>query len=878
MSNLGKETTVYKAKIEAKKRFSFIWLLPFMIFGILAWTAYDTYSKKGTNIVVYFKSAEGLKENVTPLEYKGLQLGKVTKISMDDDFKNVAVNILVNSNASVYVANENSQFWIKKPTVSLTKVSGLNTLVSGYKIELSTNVTNPKDFETAKDKWYFEGLEYQPDDNFDENSYYVTLLVNNKDNVDIGMPIFYNKFQIGEVISKNFKDEKLHATLWIYEKYRYLVNQSSEFVMNEALKVSYGAGGLHIELGSLYSALVGGITVTTPLKDKDEIKQDEIKNLYAKSEDLKKKYYFTINFQDSKKIDENSPILYRGLEVGKIVSVELDADLIVSKAFVYEEYKYLLTKNSIFFVEEPTISLDGIKNIGNIITGNYLTLEYKQGDFSDSFIAINKNLNSQNTFKIELIADSLNSINERSKIYFKNIEIGRVDSYKLTNDYKSVKVSILIDKNYKDLINDKTVFFDMSSKLLQMRNLQLDINYSGLDSILNGSIGVISTKENSKLTKKEFNLHNDYKEAVRLKRVQRKGFVVFAQFDNSFKPTLDMAVVYKNQEIGFVKNIKFHDTVSNIELFIYEEYKKYITNSSRFYKKPALDFKASLSGIIFEIDNFASLLDGSIELDNSSKIPLGNHEIYATLDDMNSATNSVTIIFDDVEGLQENFSKLTYKGANIGKVRKIRLNKNNQVEIDAIIFSDFLNFSKKGTVFYLKKPRISLQEVANLGAAVMGVDIGVIKGEGEFKRVFTGLNEEPSLPHSHFGTVFKVEDKTASSVNVDSPIYYKNVIIGKVSKVDLSSDGSRVIVDCLIEDKYKKLVRKNSKFYDISGFDMEFSIFGSKVQSSTVTSLIKGGFIVVTPYDYQEEATTKDIFILEKVLGDDWKYISPSIK
>ena len=82
----------------------------------------------------------------------------------------------------------------------------------------------------------------------------------------------------------------------------------------------------------------------------------------------------------------------------------------------------------------------------------------------------------------------------------------------------------------------------------------------------------------------------------------------------------------------------------------------------------------------------------------------------------------------------------------------------------------------------------------------------------------------------------------------------------------------------MIEDRYKKLVRKNSKFYDISGFDMEFSIFGSKIQSSTMTSLIKGGFILVTPYDYKEPATSKDIFVLEKALGDDWKTISPTIK
>ena len=57
----------------------------------------------------------------------------------------------------------------------------------------------------------------------------------------------------------------------------------------------------------------------------------------------------------------------------------------------------------------------------------------------------------------------------------------------------------------------------------------------------------------------------------------------------------------------------------------------------------------------------------------------------------------------------------------------------------------------------------------------------------------------------------KVEDITASSVNVDAPVYYKNVQIGKVSKIDLSDDGSKVVVDCLIYDKYTKFIRKKKK-------------------------------------------------------------------
>ena len=53
--------------------------------------------------------------------------------------------------------------------------------------------------------------------------------------------------KIGEVVSKEFKGEEVYATIYIYDKYNYLVNKSSNFVMNEALKVSYGASGLNID-------------------------------------------------------------------------------------------------------------------------------------------------------------------------------------------------------------------------------------------------------------------------------------------------------------------------------------------------------------------------------------------------------------------------------------------------------------------------------------------------------------------------------------------------------------------------------------------------------------------------------------------------------
>jgi len=878
-----KETVVYQPKIENKKSVSFVWILPLIVLGVLAWIAYESYTKKGTNITVVFKSAEGLKENVTPLEYKGLQLGKVTKISMHEDLKSVKVNILVNSDVARYVANEGSDFWIKKPTVSLTKISGLSTLISGHKIELSPKFRSQDEYSQGRYKDYFEGLDTQPNDELDSDGYYISLIANDKDNIEVGTPIFYNKYQIGEIVSKEFRYEKVFLSAYIYDKFNYLVNKSSKFVMNDALKVNYGASGLNIEFGSLYSALVGGITVLTSNKDDAKIEKDEVFQIYAKKDDLKKKEYFFINFKDVNGIEQNTPIIFKGVEIGKIIEVALNKDVLNTKAYVYEEYKYLLTNRTKFFVEVPTISFDGVKNLGNIIKGNFVSLDYKKGEFSNSFMAINKKdlTKNSNNIKIELLSENLNSISDKSKVYYKNIEIGRVDEYVLTPDFKNVKITILIDEKYKDLVNDHNLFYDMSSKLLELKNLNLNINFSGIEPLLNGAIALVGEKrENSKLTKKEFKLYSSFKDVEKLKRVYNTGFIVEANFNNNFEIKPDMAIVYKNQEIGFVKDIKFDDKNSKVNLFIYNEFKKYITNKSKFYKKGVVNLKASLSGVLFEVDNFTSLIEGSIHLDNSLSTPSSQHEIFANEDEMKNSVNSITIVFDDVEGVQENFSQLTYKGVNVGKVTNVRLNEKQKVEVKALIYDDFASFAKEGTVYYLKKPKISLQEVSNVGSTIMAVNIGVIKSENtNYQTRFQGVENQPSLDKSHFGTLFKIEDATASSVNVDAPVYYKNVQIGKVSKIDLSDDGSKVIVDCLIYDKYTKLIRKNSEFYDISGFEMKFSIFsGSKIESNTFTSLLKGGLVVVTPYEYEQIANSNDRFTLNKTLREDWKSISPSIK
>jgi len=874
------ETVVYKPKTKEKKNISLIWILPLIVLSILGWIGYESYIKKGTNISVVFKSADGLKVGVTPLEYRGLQLGKVTKIEIND-LNSVKVNILVNSDVAKYVATQGSSFWIKKPTITLTKVSGLGTILSGNKIEMYPKFRSLKEYENAKPKYEFEGLDTKPSLELNGDGYYVSILSTKADLVEVETPIFYNRFQIGEIVSKEFKDENVYLKAYIYNRYNDLVNESSQFYMNKALKASFGPTGLSLEVSSLYSALVGGITVQTPNKEAKKMPKDEFYVLFEDKNELIEKTYINLKFEAANGIAKDSAIMYKGMEVGKVQELHLTEHAIIAKAYLIKQYEYLLTNNSKFNLEEVEVGLDGVKNLSTVVSGNYLSIDYQKGEPKYFFNIKNSKIEkSSKDLIITLKAQNLNSISRDSKLYFKNIAIGQVLDYTLSKDFKEVEISVLVEEKYKNLINDKTLFYDMSSKLVELNNLDLDINYSGFKPLINGGISLINISEKAKFSNKDFKLYNSYKQVEQLKKQTTSGFNLTAYFDNSFEIKKDQTINYKNQEIGFVKSINFDDKKSKVKLFIYNKYKKYITKNSRFYKKSAIKLDASLSGLLFEVDNISALLNGSIELDNSSTKSIKEYEIYSSYDSMKNASNTILIVFDDVEGLKSEFSKLTYKGVAVGKVTQISLSSKNKVFVKVQIFKNFEKFAKKGNSFYLKKPKISLTEIKNIGSTIMPVEIGVVTSlQKGFKNSFNGFDSLEDINNIDDGIVLKVESLSPTNINEDAPIYYKNVQIGKVNKINLAFDGTTTLLECLIYDKYKHLVRSNSTFHDISGLKLKFSLFsGTKIEANTFTSILKGGLMVITPYEYNEVASSQDRFILHKKLMEGWESINPSIK
>ena len=72
------------AKTRPASNWSAIWVLPLMALLIGGWLAWRAYSQAGIEIQVFFESGAGIQAGKTEVIYKGMPIGKVVALTLDD--------------------------------------------------------------------------------------------------------------------------------------------------------------------------------------------------------------------------------------------------------------------------------------------------------------------------------------------------------------------------------------------------------------------------------------------------------------------------------------------------------------------------------------------------------------------------------------------------------------------------------------------------------------------------------------------------------------------------------------------------------------------------------------------------------------------------
>ena len=109
---------------------SLIWLIPILAAVIGISLAVNTWFQRGPEITIIFNSAEGLEAGKTKVKYKEVDIGTVQSLTLSEDRSHVLVSVQLKKEARSFTAAD-SRFWIVRPRIAGSGVSGLSTLLFG---------------------------------------------------------------------------------------------------------------------------------------------------------------------------------------------------------------------------------------------------------------------------------------------------------------------------------------------------------------------------------------------------------------------------------------------------------------------------------------------------------------------------------------------------------------------------------------------------------------------------------------------------------------------------------------------------------------------------------------------------------------------------
>lgn len=265
-----------KARIRRRRLFRMVWVVPIVALGFAAYLVFQHLRSMGPEIAIQFSDASGLRPGQTPVVYRGVQIGEVTRIELSEDRRRAVVKARLKKSAAP-IATEGATFWILRPQLGLGNVSGLNTMLSGPEIHV-----RPGAGETAKAE--FNGLDTAPV-GIDTPGLRLVLRAERPKGVRVNTPVNYRGVEVGLVhrveLSPNTTSADIH--ILIRSRYAHLVRAGSAFWNESGISATGGIlKGIEVEIESMRTLVTGSIEFATPSEGAARVKPGTVFFLHDK--------------------------------------------------------------------------------------------------------------------------------------------------------------------------------------------------------------------------------------------------------------------------------------------------------------------------------------------------------------------------------------------------------------------------------------------------------------------------------------------------------------------------------------------------------------------------------------------------------------------
>lgn len=222
---------------------------------------------------------------------------------------------------------------------------------------------------------------------------------------------------------------------------------------------------------------------------------------------------------------------------------------------------------------------------------------------------------------------------------------------------------------------------------------------------------------------------------------------------------------------------------------------------------------------------------------------------------------SIKIIFANGSGLVADKTPISYQGLQIGVVKKVNFTDNMQkVEVIANIYPEATGVLRKNTKFWVVQPSVSLAGISGLDSLVSGNYITLQPGDGESADEFIAQEKGPIAQVTPGDLLVHLISDDLGSISIGASVYFKKLPVGKIYDYRFNQNN-KVEIDVVIQKEYTHFVKKDSRFWNISGVSANINASGLNFNMESVNAIIQGAVAFDSPKN-SPEATEDSTYTL----------------
>ena len=545
-------------------------------------------------------------------------------------------------------------------------------------------------------------------------------------------------------------------------------------------------------------------------------------------------------------------LIYKGMPLGKVQSLDLSKDKqsVLVHIEVNRAAEDFLRRDSRFWLVQPRVSLAGVTGLETLVSGNYITFEPGQGKKTSHYTALIEPPPLSDALPglhIQLKSARLDSLSAGSPVYYRQIQVGQINSYALTKEQDAVLIKVHIKPEFAHLVTATTRFWNVSGINVSANLSGVKINVESVVSLLAGGIafdnmdGEPAAADNN--AKPLYELYENFDEA-------KVGVLVqVALHDFSGVQSGVTAVRWRGQQIGVVKGAKVDADLGGAVavLSLDPRAAPYITSDAQFWLvKPSI----TLAGI----KGLEALTQGNyIEIKAGRKDAPAQRKFIA-LAAAPAPDNSVPGLHLKLSSAQVGSvsvgAPVLYRQLKVGSVSSINLARDKQhMQISLLIdpqYASLVNqtsyfwnasgISVSGSLSGIQIKSDSLQSLVEGGIAFDTAEPqGKAVGNGYSFNLFSD-----NAAATEKGQVIELQVPSGEGLRIGTALRFKGLDVGRVESLGLNAQRTGVLLQVKVFAAADLIARQGAQFW-IVGPQLGL------MRTANLDTLVSGPYLEVLP-------------------------------